>query len=55
MSRYLRLKKIVNKYYYFFGTMYCIVLIFFYIFALSCFLYNIVVNNSKYNENNSQH
>jgi len=37
--------KIVNKYYYFFGTMYCMVLFFYYIFVFLCFLFQIVVIN----------
>lgn len=35
--------------------MYCMVLLFLYIFALTCYLYGIVVNKLKYNENNSKY
>ena len=38
-----------------FSTMYCIVYIFIYIFALSCYMYIIVVNYKKNYENNSKH
>ena len=35
--------------------MYCMVLIFYYIFALSCYMYDIVVKKIKNYENNSQY
>ncbi len=47
--------KYIQKYFNFFTTMYCMVLLFYYIFALSCYMYDIVVKKINNYENNSQY
>lgn len=55
LTVFLHFNKYLTKLLHYFSTMYCIVYIFLYIFALSCYRYETVVNKKKNYENYSKH